>query len=413
MKKNLPYIVILASSAVVFFIIRMLTPEPVDWSESFSRKDKIPYGCHIIYELLPDIFPGAQVSAVHDSAYDTLKNRTFRGANYIIIDNTAALDKYDTDELMRFVATGNNVFIAAGHYPDEFGKRMNIRTAPEDAVADRMGVNFTNPRIAARRNYVCRKGTGNFRFVSFRKKGAAVLGVNERRGANFLRIRHGKGAFYLSAIPYAYSNFAVLTQNNAEYVSKSLSYLPVQRTFWDEHYKSSLAAPTSPLRYVLSREPLTWAYYAGMAFLMLFILFRARRRQRVIPVIAPLKNATLDFIATVGRLYFQQGDHKNIAEKKILYFYEYLNSQFQVDALHRGHDFMERVAAVTGAPPELVRKFFNAADSIRMSERISDDQLVSLNGIVEEFKRVTHAAGERGAKSISKSPLNPRSAEWY
>jgi hypothetical protein len=286
--------------------------------------------------------------------------------------------------------------MAASHYSDEFGKRMNIRTAPEDAVADQMGVNFTNPRIAARRNYVCRRGTGNVRFASFGKKGAAVLGVNERKGANFIRIRHGKGAFYLSTIPFAYSNFTMLTQNDAEYVSKSLSYLPVQRTFWDEHYKSALAAPTSPLRYVLSREPLTWAYYAGMAFLILFILFRARRRQRVIPVIAPLKNATLDFVATVGRLYFQQGDHKNIAEKKILYFYEYLNSQFQVDALHRGHDFMERVAAGTGAPPELVRRFFNAEDSIRKSEKISDSQLAGLNEIVEEFKRVTHAVSKTG-----------------
>ena len=394
MKKNIPYILILVSSVVLFFIIQMLTPEPVDWSESFSRKDKIPYGCYIIYELLPDIFPGAQVSVIHDSAYDTLNNRMFRGVNYIILDSTVALDKYDTDALMRFVSMGNSVFMAASHYPDEFGKRMNIRTAPEDAVPDRMGVNFTNPRIAARKNYQCRRGTGNVRFVSFRKKGAAVLGVNERRGANFIRIRHGKGAFYLSALPYAYSNFTMLTQNNAEYVFKSLSYLPAQRTFWDEHYKSSLAAPTTPLRYVLSREPLTWAYYAGMAFLAIFILFRARRRQRVIPVIAPLKNATLDFVATVGRLYFQQGDHKNIAEKKILYFYEYLNSQFQVDALHRSHDFMERVAAGTGAPLELVRKFYNAADSIRKSDKISDDQLVGLNGIVEEFKRITHAAGE-------------------
>ena len=391
MKKNMPYIVILASSVVVFFIISMLTPEPVDWSESFSRKDKIPYGCYIMYELLQDIFPGAQISVIHDSAYDTLSNRTFSGLNYIIIDNTVALDRYDTDALMRFVSRGNNVFIAASHYHDEFAKRMNIRTAPEDAVADRMGINFTNRGFAARKNYICRKGTGNVRFVSFRKKGAAVLGVNERRGVNFIRIRHGKGAFYLSVLPYAYSNYNMLTQNNAEYASKSLSYLPVRRTFWDEHYKSSLAPPTTPLRYVLSREPLTWAYYAGMAFLAIFILFKARRRQRVIPVIAPLTNATLDFVATVGRLYYQQGDHKNIAEKKILYFYEYLSSQFQVDALHRGHDFMGQVAAGTGAPTELVRKFFNAADSIGKAEKISDDQLVSLNRIIEEFKRATRA----------------------
>jgi hypothetical protein len=396
-KKNVPYIIILASSVIIFFIISMIMPEPVDWSESFSRKDKIPYGCYIIYELLPDLFPGARVSVIHDSLYDMLENRKFSGLNYIIIDNTVALDRYDTDALMRFVYRGNSVFIAASHYLDEFGKRLNIRTAPEDVVADRMGVNFTNLRLAARKNYICRKGTGNVRFVSFRKKGATVLGVNQRKGANFIRIRHGRGAFYLSALPYAYANYNMLTQNNAEYVFKSLSYLPMQRTFWDEHYKSSLAAPTTPLRYVLSREPLTWAYYTGLAFLAIFILFKARRRQRVIPVITPPTNATLDFVATVGRLYYQQGDHKNIAEKKILYFYEYLSSRFQVDALHRGEDFMKQSVARTGAPEELARKIFGAMDSIRESRKISDDELVSLNRMIEEFKHEMHAVSGSSA----------------
>ena len=256
MKKNIPYVIILVSSIFVFFVISMITPEPVDWSESFSRKDTIPYGCYIVYKFLPDIFPGAEVSVIHDSVYDILGNRKFVGLNYIIIDNTVPLDRYDTDALMRFVSRGNNVFIAASYYSDEFGKRMNIRTTPEDAVADRMGVNFANPRLAVRKNYICRKGSGNVRFVSFREKGgAAVLGVNERKGPNFIRIRHGRGAFYLSTLPYAYANYNMLTDNNAEYVFKSLSYLPVRRTFWDEHYKSSLEAPTTPLRYVLSGSP--------------------------------------------------------------------------------------------------------------------------------------------------------------
>lgn len=376
---------ILVISVIVFIVVTVMKPEPVDWSASFSRGDRIPYGSYILYRLLPDCFPGADISVTHDSIYETLRGRRIKGGNYIIIDTTISLDKYDTRELMRFVSQGNSVFIAASFYLDEFAKLMEIKTAPEDIVADRMGVDFTNPRLKARKQYQCRKGVGNFRFISFKKQGAAVLGVNDRKGANYIRIRHGRGAFYLSTLPFAFTNFNMLMDNNAEYVFKALSYLPVRRIFWDEHYKSSIVAPATPLRYVLSREPLTWAYYTGMAGLLLFILFKARRRQRVIPVITPQANATLDFVETVGRLYHQQGDHKNIADKKVLYFFDYLHSRFQVDAFHRDGTFHDRVAERTGAPDGLVRRLFEQVDSIMMMKSIPDKELSRLNSLIEEF----------------------------
>ncbi|OHD66617.1 MAG: hypothetical protein A2176_04955 [Spirochaetes bacterium RBG_13_51_14] len=357
---------------------------------SFSRADKIPYGAYILYELLPDLFPGAPVLTVHDSIYDTLKGKSYRGANYVIIDNTVDLDKPDTDELMRFVSEGNSVFIAAGYYQGEFASRLSLGTAPEDVLADRMGINLANRGLAARRNYICTRGAANIRFLSFRRTGAAVLGMNERRGVNYIQIRHGRGAFFLSSLPFVYTNHNILLNNNAEYVFRSLSYLPVRRTFWDEYYKSSRAAPGTPLRYVLSREPLAWAYYTGLAGLALFIAFRARRKQRAIPVILPLGNATLDFIKTVGRLYYQRGDHKNIAEKKILYFYDFISSRFQIDALHRDESFYERVSSGTGAPRYMARRLFDLIDVVRTRSAVTDGELMRLNGLIEEFK---HAAG--------------------
>ncbi|MBP7738898.1 MAG: hypothetical protein KA369_23210 [Spirochaetes bacterium] len=385
MKKNLPFIIILGLSVALFIVFTVMKPEPVDWSASFTRNDKIPYGSHIPYRLLPDCFPGAAITVTHDSIRDTLRGRDYRGTNYILIDTTLALNKHDTEELMRFAARGNSVFMAASFYLDEFADLMKIRTAPEDIVADRMGVNFANPRLAAQSDYLCRRGVGNMRFISFRKKEAAILGVNERKGANFIRIRHGRGAFYLSALPYAYTNFNMLSGNNAEYVFRSLSYLPVRRTIWDEHYKSSVAAPATPLRYVLSREPLSWAYYTAMAGLVLFMLFKARRRQRAIPVILPPANAALDFATTVGRLYHQRGDHRDIAEKKILYFYDCLYSWIQADALHRGGIFYKEVARRSGVPEDRVRRLFEDIDALLLRKSLSDGELQRLNAMIEDF----------------------------
>ena len=51
--------------------------------------------------------------------------------------------------------------------------------------------------------------------------------------------------------------------------------------------------------------------------LILFIIFRGKRVQRIIPVISKLDNATVAFTRTIGELYYQHGDFTNIIEKKI------------------------------------------------------------------------------------------------
>ena len=52
------------------------------------------------------------------------------------------------------------------------------------------------------------------------------------------------------------------------------------------------------------------------------MIFNAKRRQRVVPIINPLPNTTLDFTKTIGNLYYQEGNHQNIVDKKIIYFLE-------------------------------------------------------------------------------------------
>ena len=58
-------------------------------------------------------------------------------------------------------------------------------------------------------------------------------------------------------------------------------------------------------RQILQSQALKWAFYMTLISLILFVIFRGKRTQRIIPVIDPLKNATLDFTKTIGDLYYQ------------------------------------------------------------------------------------------------------------
>ena len=60
--------------------------------------------------------------------------------------------------------------------------------------------------------------------------------------------------------------------------------------------------------YIMKQESLRWGFWVLIISLLLYAIFEAKRTQRIIPVVKPLPNTTLDFTNTVGRLYFQQAD---------------------------------------------------------------------------------------------------------
>lgn len=115
------------------------------------------------------------------------------------------------------------------------------------------------------------------------------------------------------------------------------------------------------------------------------MIFEAKRKQRIIPVIKPLANTTLEFVATIGNLYYQRGDHKNIAEKKIQFFFDYLHAHYFVSTTHRDERFVSMLAGKSGAGEQNVKALTNTINQILAKEKISKEELISLNALLEKF----------------------------
>jgi hypothetical protein len=188
-------------------------------------------------------------------------------------------------------------------------------------------------------------------------------------------------------MPLAYTNYNMLYQQNAQYISKTLSYLPLQHTYWHEYYKDFKTEPQTPLRYIISQPALKWALYLSLGALVLFIAFEAKRKQRIIPVIKPLTNTTLEFTETVGRLYFQYKDHKNIADKKITYFLDYLRTHFYVKTIEIDDSLYSKLADKTGIDKIEITKLFELITMISNKRNVSEEDLLTLNSQIEQFQR--------------------------
>ncbi len=391
MRQNFKYLIVLVLCILLALLVQMLTPEPIDWSMSFSRADTIPFGSLIVFEVLPQMFPAQKITTTRMPIYNILGERSLARTNYVFVNHTFSPDELDTKKLLDFVASGNAVFIAANIFTGKLADTLKLSTNVHFNFDDSVSINFVNPALRAPRDYDYKRQTVSHFFSRFDTARAVVLGRDSEGEINFIRVPFEQGSFYLNTAPLAFTNYYALFRNNREYIAKALSYLPAQETFWDEYYKAGRASAGTPLRYILSQQPLRWAYYAGLAGIFLFILFQGKRRQRIIPIINPKTNTSLEFLETVGRLYFQTRDHKKLGHKKIFFFMEYLRSRFYLKTQGERGELAQRVAEKSGVALEEAQALFAQMQNLEAKEQISEAELLSLNSALERFYQKTDA----------------------
>ena len=144
----------------------------------------------------------------------------------------------------------------------------------------------------------------------------------------------------------------------------------------------------SPLRVLFNNPALATAYYTLILSIIIFMLIGIKRKQRIIPVIEPLKNTTLQFVDVVGTLYYQTGNHKNIADKKIQFFLEFIRSAFQIKTTLYDETFIERITNLSGIEQNKIHDLFYYFADTAVKQSITQQELLKLNRMIEEFYKL-------------------------
>jgi hypothetical protein len=386
--KSLKLYLILAGVLLIIYIVAQINrPKAVDWNETFSNKDKIPYGTYILNNRLKDLFPKAQIKTYRQPVYNVIAEDSVKEASYIIICREIELSKPDYGQLIKYIKEGNDVFIAAEYFGTLFNKNLSISTRYDFKIKNEgIPINFSNPSLGPKKSFIFDKGAGNNYFSKFDTLHAAVAGENADHKANFIKYNFGKGSLYLITNPKLFSNYSLLKPQGAEYAATALSFLKTTRKLIvDEYYTQGAVGNDSPIRLFLSNHALQWAYYIAIFSLLVFVLFEMKRRQRIIPVIEPLSNSTLDFVNVVGQVYYEKRNNANIAQKKILYFLTYLRDEHQVKTNKLDAEFIEKLTGKLGVNSILANELVNYIKYISVQERVSDRELIELNKLIEQF----------------------------
>lgn len=206
-------------------------------------------------------------------------------------------------------------------------------------------------------------------------------------------VPYGKGEVIFVSSPLLFTNYGMLEGNTFVYIFRLMSYLadlPVYRTEAYVKTDAMLVAEQSPFREFIKRPPLRWALYLALLGVALFMIFTARRRQRVIPIMSKPANRSLEFIQLIGTLYYQRKDHVDLVRKKFKLFAEELRKTAGVDISDVNTDDREYLllAEKTGMNCDRLKKVIRQIRLVLHSEgNISVEEMRSLIDAMDTIVR--------------------------
>lgn len=387
---------------VLMMIAEVSKPKALNWRDSYSAADKIPLGSYVLFNELKS-FSNKPVKISTKTAFENLNDfDTNKKSISIFINNGISFDKQDTETLLKYVESGNAVFISTNYMYGKLSDTLNIAID-----SDNSGF-FKTPSLNSFTSSHLKTNARTFKDVienSFFTKidtlktialGTVKIKKDEKTkndtlpdtNINYIKVPFGNknGAFYVHTNPFAFSNYHMLNGNDA-YAATVLSFLPKHQIIWDNYYKSGRKVITSPLRFVLQNTALKWAFYITLIALIMFVVFRGKRTQRIIPVVEPLKNATLDFTKTIGNLYYQHGDFTNIINNKIQYFLEQIRSKYYLNTNELGDNFISKLAIKSSNKKEDTKGLIDYILYLKSKNTHTETDLIQLNKLIETFTK--------------------------
>ena len=365
--------------------------------ETFSFSDKDPFGTYAAHEQVKQLFYQNEVTVKKTRLSTALKDNYDNNSLYINISKNFFLTPDELSTMLSFVSRGNSMFISSENIDTSFLNTVGF-PQPKDFKSYGMEMRTTTVQLDPMfYNDNSRFGyfylpADNYFSTWHGEYLMNTLGSNESGKANFVVLFYGKGRFYLHCEPRVFSNYFLLQQDNYRYLQNIFSFIPAvpEHIFWDDFYNKRNYPPNEEsdkngLSVLLKYPAMAWAFWLTLLSLLLYIIFGGKRRQRIVKPLPENVNTSVAFTETVGQLYLQKKDNRNMADKMILYFLEHIRNQYFLNTNQFNDDFITVLSRKSNVSKEQTTKLFRLMNDIQQSAAIDDQQLLSLNQQLEQF----------------------------
>lgn len=354
MKLSRGFLVVILILFVLMVLIEVKIPKRFSWDDySFSHNDSNPFGSMLVDSLLESSMNGAYevkngnlIDAYYDSAHIDCA--------VLLVD----YDIYDYDEdefamLLEILRRGQTVILVNDYCPDSLGYLLDVGIdsgldsySPMDLLSE-----SDSATIIWEKDLIHDKT--RYRFRIFSPYNAAIISDFDSETSKWTPLirqkqvlgtdivvaasrNYHKGKLIMMTWEQVFTNYNLLENGGAELLLRLISQVGDKRVVrYDfkstEEYVEESEKSESPLRVFLDNKSLRWAVYLTLLTIIISMIFTARRKQRVIPVIEPPSNQTLTMVKHIGLMHYRHHDNASLVRDCYSLFSQEIMRKLLVD----------------------------------------------------------------------------------
>ncbi len=388
-------------SHILFFILTSIMvscsqEKKTDWRVTFDKNSKEPYGCYIAYHFLHDYFPDNTIESGRNPFTEInrslLNKRAARNKQHLsfVVCRSFQTDSLELDKIIRYVRQGNSLCIMAENFSENMFRYFHLTY---DHITPSGNNYFSNSSNMLNNQHVTLfYNHRQYRFTydglpieyaftkdSSYKAAYYYMGyVNIVDTPNRLIEFEGNGSLMICRNPVSMTNHFLLQHDNINYLNYFFSYFnanPKTVTWYTMYERKIKDDSENDLSWLLNFPPLFYTFLLIAVLLLFYTLFESKRRQRAIAILPGNKNTSLEFIETVGLLYYNKKDHKNLSEKMIMHYLETIRSRYGLKTNELNEEFASLLSQKTHHSLTDTTAFIAYIRYIRDSEKITDTDI--------------------------------------
>lgn len=160
--------------------------------------------------------------------------------------------------------------------------------------------------------------------------------------------KHGKGKVHLHSIPELFQNYQLLQPNGFAHCALILKQIPKNRpVIWldlailkNEVYQSDQSddegegddkQDNSLIQFILKNSALRIAFLLSIILLLLYVLFRSKRKESILPGVPEKRNMSLAFMETLSSIYISRNSPIGILQVLRKNFYQTVSRYYYID----------------------------------------------------------------------------------
>ena len=389
---------------VIVAVLALMKGKEFSWKPTYQHEDSQPYGSMVFDSVMHASYKrGYEVTGIPADSLAGLSG--YKSHTILLTRNNV---KLDMEKMMRFVKDGGSLIICADYLSYEIKVGWNICIInyyfyDSQPVKDRyFYVQYPKDDVYPGRNYLVSAPVGQHCILPnsdtpekeeealeeelYDPNTDALIKKKHKRyrfdwtdkvlqggKADYPMVkvgRYGKGRVVVCSMPLLFTNYGILEHDNYNLIMRIVSLggkKPIVRTHIDTRNDfdgdgSGSGAPSlsskSLISHILSDTALKTAFNLTLLGFIIFCIFSAKRKQRVVPVIKERTNGQIGFIKQIGSMH----KRNNSSDHIILLKYRLLADKVQKKT---GMDITEpenveiavdRISAFTGMEPQEVRQ---------------------------------------------------------